>query len=67
MTLTTTIVRRSRCECDFPGCTTPPVETPVEAGFAELMKGRGWWIGDGDPRVCYCPEHAIAERAAGRI
>lgn len=53
--------------CDFPGCTEPIIVTPVPQGAQDIWRGMGWSIPTTANSPCWCPAHAAAERAAGRI
>ena len=56
-----------RCHCDFPGCATPDIITDEPEGAQAIWRGQGWSIPETANSPVYCPSHAIAERAAGRI
>lgn len=67
MTILTQTHTLTTCRCDFPSCATPAMTTPVETGAVAIWRAMGWYVSDDVPPLVYCPEHAVTERAAGKI
>jgi hypothetical protein len=60
--------------CDGPGCTTPSITTPTEAGLLTILRNMGWRVPDVDAdgkidrdQPVYCKACTAALQAAGKL